>query len=62
MEELAIFATAEVQQITPRDLKRPPKNRNARVTGSLKRSIGYERVTKYKYKVGSKQSAINTFS
>lgn len=36
--------TNKIIEITPRDPARPPKNRNAKVTGNLKRSIGYEKV------------------
>jgi len=62
LEELSQEAVSYVQDITPRDLKRPPKNLNAKVTGSLKRSIWYERSWKFKYKVWSKMWAKNTLS
>jgi len=62
LEELALEAVDKVVSITPRDLKRPPKDSKARVTWSLKRSIGYEKVWKWKYKVGSKMGATNTAS
>ena len=50
---------SDIQDITPRDRKRPPKDTSVKITGSLKRSIGWEKVNQYKYKVGSKQWAKN---
>lgn len=62
LEELSMEAVWNIQDITPRDLKRPPKDLNAKVTWSLKRSIWYERVWKMKYKVWSKMWAKNSLS
>jgi len=42
-------------EITPRDLKRPPKNPSAKVTGNLKRSIAYQKMSEFQYKIGTTQ-------
>jgi len=50
---------SDIKEITPRDLKRPPKNPNVSVTWSLERSIGWQKINKFQYKVWSKQGAKN---
>jgi len=62
IEELSIKAVSKIQDITPRDKNRMPKNPNAKVTWSLKRSIWYNKESKFNYKVGSKMWAKNSLS
>lgn len=45
----------KILEITPRDPKRLPKNINAKVTWNLKRSIAYEQVWQFEFKVGTNQ-------
>lgn len=44
-----------VLEITPRDPKRLPKNVNAKVTWNLKRSIAYQQVWQFEFKIGTNQ-------
>lgn len=50
--EGALALIDEIVQITPRDPKRLPIDRNAKVTWNLKRSIQHERLWFGHYKVG----------
>ncbi len=54
------FIVNKIQEITPRDLKRPPLDPSRHVTWTLKRSIGYQRIWSLKYKTWSKQWSKNT--
>lgn len=45
----------EILKITPRDPKRPPKDPSRKVTGDLKRSIDYQQVGQFEFKIGTKQ-------
>ncbi len=46
----------EILKITPRDPRRPPKDPSRRITGNLKRSIGYQQVGEFEYIIGTKQA------
>jgi len=58
--EMALLDSVQLLQekiieITPRDPKRLPKNTSVRVTGNLKRSIDYQQIKKFEYKIWTKQ-------
>jgi hypothetical protein len=52
IEAGAILYQSGIISITPRDPDRPPVNPNAKVTGNLKRAIGYKKIGKFHYVVG----------
>lgn len=52
LEEWARFAVDKIVDVTPRDPKRLPINPKAKVTGALRRSIDFEKVSDTTYKVG----------
>lgn len=45
----------EILKITPRDPRRPPKDPSRKITGDLKRSIDYQQVGQFEFKIGTKQ-------
>ena len=45
----------KILEITPRDPKRLPKDINAKVTWNLKRSIAYQQVWQFEFKIGTNQ-------
>lgn len=47
---------AKIEEITPRDPARPPKNPSVSVTGRLKSSISYRKESKTSYQVWSMQN------
>lgn len=60
IEDTAQFIVWKIQDITPRDPERPPKDPSQPVTWSLKRSIWYERVGLFTYKIWTKQGEKNS--
>lgn len=45
----------KILEITPRDPARLPKDPNAKVTWNLKRSIDYQQIWQFEFKIGTKQ-------
>jgi len=55
LTEVVLTAEEKIIEITPRDPNRPPENINAKVTGSLKRSITHEQIERFKFAIWTQQ-------
>ena len=62
MQEVCNVAVEKIVEITPRDPARPPKDLSQKVTWNLKRSIWYEKVNDFHYKVWTTMDEVESYA
>jgi len=62
LKETCNVAVDKIVEITPRDPQRMPKDPTQEVTWNLKRSIWYEKVNDFKYKVWTTMSDVESYA